>query len=124
MAQYSKNKKNAAPSDKVIVDAQKLAKANQRPSQTKEQTKLVAQGIQKGIEQYKKQQKEKARDLDKKIKKVNRQLDSEPAQENIEIQESAPKKSNTLPWVLLGISWLGFVGFTYFSYLLIIGSLA
>ena len=111
MAQYSKNKKSAAPSDKVIVDAQKLAKANQRPGQTKEQTKLVAQGIQKGIEQYKKQQKEKSRDLDKKIKKVNRQLDSESEHTEIETQESTPKKSNTLPWVLLAVSWFGFIGF-------------
>ena len=41
-------------SKETIQQAEKLAKATQRPGQTKEQTKLIAQGIQKGIEQYKK----------------------------------------------------------------------
>lgn len=47
----------------------KIAKATQKPAQTKEQTKLIAQGIEKGIALYKKQQKEKAREADKQKKK-------------------------------------------------------
>ena len=36
--------------------ALKVAKANQKPNQTKEQTKLIVQGIEKGIAEYIKQQ--------------------------------------------------------------------
>ena len=40
----------------------KIARANQKPGQTKEQTQLIAQGIQKGIDEYKKQMKVRARE--------------------------------------------------------------
>jgi len=59
MAKYKKE-----VSKEVIAESEKMAKATQRPGQTKEQTKLIAQGIQKGIEQYKKHNKAKARELD------------------------------------------------------------
>jgi len=41
MAKYEK--RHAQSNDKNIEQAQKLAKANQRPGQTKEQTKIIAQ---------------------------------------------------------------------------------
>ncbi len=88
----------------------KIAKANQRPGQTKEQTKLVAQGIQKGIEQYKKQQKSKSRDLDKKIKTVKKTqaaLEASSA-ENAESETEIIVRQHPLPWVLLAASWLVF----------------
>lgn len=47
------------PSEQTQQEALKIAKATQRPGQTKEQTKLITQGIEKGIALYKKQQKEK-----------------------------------------------------------------
>ena len=49
-------------SKEVQEQAIKVAKANQKPGQTKEQTKLIAQGIEKGIAEYKKQQSQKQRE--------------------------------------------------------------
>ena len=87
-----------------------MAKATQRPGQTKEQTRLIAQGIQKGIDQYKKQQKAKARELDKKLKQLSRQptANTEP---RIEIKETTAYKQHWLPWTLLAVSWVGFLAY-------------
>jgi hypothetical protein len=88
-----------------------MARATQRPGQTKEQTKLIAAGIQKGIDQYKKQHKAKLREMDKQRKKT--QLNREPANDT---QESKPVPSHQnqsawLPWVLLIFSWILFAGY-------------
>ena len=48
MAKYDKI------SPETQQEAMKIARANQKPGQTKEQTQLIAQGIQKGIDEYKK----------------------------------------------------------------------
>lgn len=58
-------------SEQTQQDAMDVAKATQKPGQTKEQTKLIAKGIEKGIAEYKKRQKDKARQLDKKRKKLD-----------------------------------------------------
>jgi DUF2956 family protein len=109
MAKYK-----TSPSKETEQAAMKSAKATQRPGQTKEQTKLIAQGIQKGIEHYKKQQKSKARDLDKKLRTV------EKAKQQIQESDSnqsetadLPKTANKtrLPWGLLVLSWLLFLGY-------------
>lgn len=47
MAKYDKI------SPETQQEAMKIARANQKPGQTKEQTQLIAQGIQKGIDEYK-----------------------------------------------------------------------
>lgn len=49
-------------------EALRIAKAHQRPGQSKEQTKLIAKGIEKGIAEFKKQEKAKAR-VRNKVKK-------------------------------------------------------
>ncbi len=103
MAKYTKNK----PSKETIEQSSKVAKATQRPGQTKEQTKLITQGIQKGIEQYKKQQKEKVRAFNKKVKKTT------SVNENDSQNLPAEPKNNLLPWVLLIFSWLGFIAYTF-----------
>ena len=107
MTNYSR--KNKVP-DKVKDDAMKIARGTQRPGQTKEQTKLIAQGIQKGIAQYKKQQSEKARELDKKHKKAtaSKHVNKLPTDKK---PEPVADKSNILPWVLLILSWIGFVAY-------------
>jgi len=92
----------------------KIAKATQKPGQTKEQTKLISQGIEKGIALYKKQQKEKARQADKAKKKVQRakqtqQADVNESVETTDISSSESTKSALVPWVLLMVSWVGFV---------------
>ena len=84
-----------------------VAKATQRPGQTKEQTRLIAQGIQKGIDHYKKQQKSKARELDKKLKQVSRQKIAD-VESDTEIQKVVHYKQHWLPWALLVCSWIGF----------------
>jgi len=93
-------------------EARKIARGTQQPGQTKEQTRLIAQGIRKGIEQYKKQQSAKARDLDRNLKKVQRQLsaDSAPVSPAVHEEEkrAAPTKS-VLPWSLLLLTWIGIV---------------
>lgn len=97
-------------SPETINDAEKIARATQKPGQTKEQTKLIAQGIQKGIAEYKKQQKNKSREQDKLKKKITRKQ-----QENIAVEEKTDVQSQCnkswLPWILLLISWLGMAFF-------------
>ncbi|WP_411992136.1 DUF2956 domain-containing protein [Agarivorans sp. DSG3-1] len=109
MAKANKNK----VSDEVVATAEALTKANQRPGQTKEQNKLISAGIQKGIEQYKKQHKAKMREADKQRKKQS----SKNAEQCAGADHLAEAKDNTkpsiLPWVLLGLSWLGFAAYVY-----------
>ncbi len=94
------------PSPETVEESERLARANQRPGQTKEQTRLIAQGIQKGIEQYKKQQKVKARETDRRRKRDTTRPQSipEPVASEPPISPARPK----LPWILLALSWLGF----------------
>jgi len=69
-------------SEQTENQALQIAKATQKPNQTKEQTKLIAKGIEKGITEYKKRQKAKARDLDKKRKKLDAKQESLALNEN------------------------------------------
>ncbi len=107
MANYSKKNKIT---EQTKEDAAKIARGIQKPGQTKEQTKLVAQGIQKGIEQYKKKYNEKTRELDKKLKKASA---SKLLHESSTVLSVEPTtvKNNKLPWILLAISWIGFVAY-------------
>lgn len=108
MSRYSK-KQQVSP--EVQEDAIKMAKATQRPGQSKEQTKLIAQGIQKAMELYKKQQKEKSRELNKKLKKVSEQLHH--SDDLLEVHEKSEReiiyRQHWLPWLLLVLSWIGFI---------------
>jgi hypothetical protein len=88
----------------------KIARGTQKPGQTKEQTKLIAQGIKKGIEIYKKQQSEKARELDKKLNKASA-LSASQETSTVQVAEPVVVKATNLPWVLLALSWLGFVAY-------------
>jgi len=88
--------------------AMKIAKGTQRPSQTKEQTKLIAQGIEKGIAEYKKQQNKKSRERDKLRKAKSKVLVAKP--ETVEVTNS---NNTRLPWILLVVSWLGFISWYF-----------
>ncbi|MDA0148093.1 DUF2956 domain-containing protein [Vibrio sp. LaRot3] len=110
-------KQKVVPSEQTQQEAMKIAKATQKPGQTKEQTKLVAQGIEKGIALYKKQQKEKSRQADKAKKKIKKQRQAENA-DNMEVAITEPRmttKSSKLPWILLALSWIGFAVYFGFS---------
>ncbi|KUE79454.1 hypothetical protein ATO46_05390 [Aeromonas schubertii] len=103
MAKYQKT------SPETRAEAQRLARANQKPGQTKEQTQLIAQGIQKGIEEYKKQQKAKARDLSR-YKKLQAKAKSqnEMAEVSEEVEILIERRHHPLPWLLLLASWGAF----------------
>jgi len=109
MARYSK--KQTQVSVETQHDALKMAKATQKPGQTKEQTKLIAQGVQKGIDLYKKQQKEKSRELNKKLKRVSGKLNQLDTAEEGEVEVDVIVQQSRLAWVLLLVSWVGFVGY-------------
>ncbi|CAG9297761.1 DUF2956 domain-containing protein [Celerinatantimonas diazotrophica] len=96
-------------SPQLNQQAQALAKANQRPGQSKAQTKLVEEGIRKGIEQYKKQQKAKARELDKARKMRDKQNQQQVEDDSVTEVDDHQQTSPKLPWILLGVSWLIFV---------------
>ena len=101
MSRYSK-KQTASPETRS--EAIQIAKASQRPGQTKEQTRLIAQGIQKGIDQYKKKHKTRSRELDKRFKTAQMKTSSV---NEIEIQKQIVYRQHWLPWLLLALSWLG-----------------
>ncbi|MFS1440114.1 DUF2956 domain-containing protein [Shewanella sp. 10N.286.48.A6] len=90
------------------AEAMKMAKATQKPSQTKEQTKLIAQGIEKGIAEYKKLQKAKARGADKQ-RKQNLKAKNQLNHDVVEQQQPPQSQKSYLPWVLLIASWVGFI---------------
>lgn len=107
MARYSKQQQ---PSPETRDEAMKIARASQRPGQTKEQTRLIAQGIQKGIAEYKKQQKAKAREADKHRKQAARQEN-----EDVEASPASPgHRVSPLPWALLVLSWALFAAYFVF----------
>lgn len=106
------------PSLQTQEEALKIARATQRPAQTKEQTRLIAQGIQKGIDLYKKQQKEKARETNKNLKKLSRQKAQsvESSAEQNEDEYTIVYRQHFLPWLLLILSWLGIGIFNYIGH--------
>ncbi len=106
-------KKKIVPSEQTQQDAMAVAKAIQKPGQTKEQTKLIAQGIEKGIALYKKQQKEKNRQADKAKKRALKTKQANAVEVDSEPHDEANQKpaTNALPWILLVLSWIGV--FTY-----------
>ena len=111
MARYSKPNQ---VSPETQEEAMRIAKGIQRPGQTKEQTKLIAQGIQKGIDQYKKQYKAKVRELDKRSKRlVSKSTNDEETDTAAEV--IVEYRQSPLPWILLVISWIGFIGYLIYG---------
>ena len=99
-------------SPEVASDAMKLAKRRQSVGQTKEQTKIIAQGIQKGIAEYKKQQNSKLRALDKQRKQRRKQQEATGAEsDDTSLEMIVDRRGQLLPWILLGLSWLGFAAY-------------
>ena len=104
MAKYDKI------SPETQQEAMKVARANQKPGQTKEQTQLIAQGIQKGIDEYKKQMKARAREASrqKKLQARAKQPQQGEHEEESEIDVIEVSRQHPLPWVLMVLSWLVF----------------
>ncbi|MGJ8679513.1 DUF2956 domain-containing protein [Paraglaciecola sp.] len=99
-------------SPELEADALKVAKSTQKPGQTKEQTKLIAKGIEKGIAEYKKQHSKKLREMDKQRKQKLKQRELDNGDQENEIRDTNNVFKLYLPWVLLSVSWLGFIGYT------------
>lgn len=108
-------KKKVVPSEQTQQESMKIAKATQKPGQTKEQTRLVAQGIEKGIALYKKQQKEKNRQTSKAKKKVQKAKLNEPVVEDLDIAPEQVSSVAKLPWLLLIVSWGMFAAYLIWS---------
>ncbi|MDI3326281.1 DUF2956 domain-containing protein [Pontibacterium granulatum] len=108
----AKSPRKEVVSDETKTDALKIARATQKPGQTKEQTKLIAQGIEKGIAQYKKQQKAKARELDRQRKKEKPAASAASSGTGSNIPTTAQPGSK-LPWILLLLSWLAFAAYLF-----------
>jgi len=96
-------------STEIQEQALKVAKGTQKKGQTKEQTKLIAQGIEKGIAEYKKQQSKKARERDKDRKQQIKQKQKLTDEQSALHEPAEVQNLNKLPWLLLALSWLGFV---------------
>jgi len=109
----AKNNKFLKTSPQTQDDAMKVAKATQRPGQTKEQTKLIAQGVEKAITHYKKQQKEKSRDLNRKLQKATKQASISVADISHEAETIMVYKQSIFAWFLLIVSWLGFAVYIF-----------
>jgi len=115
----AKHYKDTSARSEQKADA--LARATQRPGQSKAQTRLIAAGIKKGIEEYKKQQSVKTRALDKERKTLARKLEklSQRSEQPLDAGNDRQKKesegnllrkfSGGLPWLLLLISWAVFL---------------
>ena len=82
----------SAPSPTTQEEALQMARAIQKPGQTKEQTKLIAQGIAKGIELYKRQQSAKSRERDKQRKRLDRERQARPGLEPDETLGLEPRE--------------------------------
>ncbi|MFT5811302.1 MAG: hypothetical protein ACI9KM_002071 [Rubritalea sp.] len=106
----SQKPKKQAASPETIEEASRVAKSIQKPGQTKEQTRLIANGIQKGIEQYKKLHKAKSRELDKRLKSSQKQVNSIS---EVESESQIDYRQHWLPWMLLVLSW-SWAGFYFF----------
>ena len=97
------------PSQTTQEEALQMARAIQKPGQTKEQTKLIAQGIAKGIELYKRQQSAKARERDKQRKRLDRERLARPGLEPDETQGLESREDSELGRVSLALwvsGWL------------------
>lgn len=105
---------NSKVSTETQNQAMKVAKGRQKQGQSKEQTKLIAQGIEKGIAEYKKQQGKKSRERDKERKQKLKQQQKYVAmkEDKPALEQANPVK---LPWLLLALSWIGFISYTLFS---------
>ncbi|WP_298942265.1 DUF2956 domain-containing protein [uncultured Psychromonas sp.] len=107
MAKHHKSIVSQETQDEALAMAKKV----QKPGQTKEQTRLIALGIQKGIAEHKKLAKSKQREADKAKKKKAPVIETDP-----EISISNNKSnSHFLPWTLLVLSWIGFIGYHFLN---------
>ena len=117
MTSPNKNKdKSKKDARDIRAEALKIANSQHIDGQTREQTRLIAAGIQRGMEQFLRQQNEKARELDKRIKKVQRLAATHQQPElptDAEVVAHASINLYWLPWGLLILSWIFFAAYVW-----------
>lgn len=93
------------------AEAAKIVRTLNVSGDNRAETQRIVNGVRRGIEYHLKQQSAKARALDKKAKKL-KQVDSN-SDASQPLVPPAERNSSTafLPWGLLVLSWVGFVGY-------------
>ncbi len=93
------------------AEAAKIVRTLNISGDNRAETQRIVAAVQRGIEYHLKQQSAKARELDKRAKKL-KQADGSAEVRSAEAPARAQKSfSAALPWVLLALSWMGFVGY-------------
>ncbi len=90
--------------DEAVAITQNVVK----PAHTKQQRKEIQKAIEAGIAQYKREFKAKQRDYNKQGRKAIASLNQTQSDTADVDSIEAPSKKHLLPWILLGLSWLGF----------------
>lgn len=97
------------------ADAAKIVRTLSISGDNRAETQRIVVGVQRGIEYHLKHQSAKARALDKKAKKL-KQVDSN-SEAGAPAAAAPDRKSSSafLPWGLLTLSWVSFVGYLMFE---------
>ena len=106
--QKNHNKIKLSDAERGAADA--ITNEVSKPSFNKQQRKEIQTAIEQGIARYKREHKSKARDYDKALKQQLKQYQS--GDDDVEtLSDKEPPKTllSYLPWLLLVISWAGFV---------------
>ncbi|HWV14490.1 MAG TPA: DUF2956 family protein [Cellvibrio sp.] len=103
------NPKTKKSGRNIRAEAQKIANSIKIEGQSKAEITAIANGIQRGMELFLRQQSEKTRDLDKRIKKA-KQLPAQATPIAAATNLPLDPPSTRLPWILLVISWILFLG--------------
>lgn len=110
----SSSVKNKKTSRDLKAEAAKIVKAINLQGESRAETQRLVAGVQRAMEHHLRQHNAKARELDKKAKKL-KQIDAEQSTDDHEAAAPRPNSRKAwLPWLLLTLSWLLFVG--YFVY--------
>ena len=108
MNQVNAKAKSKKDGRDIRGEALKIARSIKVEGQPMADTKAIANGIQRGMEVFLRQHSEKTRDLDKRLKKAKQLTSLQP--EVPTVDASQQPVAVRLPWVLLGLSWVIFVG--------------
>lgn len=93
------------------AEAAKIVRTLNISGDNRAETQRIVAAVQRGIEYHLKQQSAKARELDKRAKKLKQADSSADVRPEVAPARDRQSFSAVLPWALLALSWLGFVGY-------------
>lgn len=112
MSQSAQEKKTQRD---LKAEAAKIVRTLIIRGESRAETQRIVSGVQRGIEYHLKQQSVRARELDKKAKKL-KQIDSHSGAPSAAAPTAGREYSSVLlPWGLLALSWVGFMGYLMFE---------